>query len=68
MFDKSVDDVLKVASKVVTDLELAAKRAEDKAEVKNTQVQKLKTEVQELDAEAERGNTVAARFRDLITV
>lgn len=65
---KSVEDVLKVASTVIDDLEAAASRASDKANAKNAEVVKLQAEVQDLDLEAKKGRTVAARFKELITV
>lgn len=68
MFNKSVDDVLKSANKVIEDLEQAATRAYDKAAKKSEEIVNLQNEVKTLDREAHKGMTVAERFKALINV
>lgn len=65
---KSVDDVLQTASTVIDELEAAASRASSKSTEKREKVRELESEADALDQEAVRGDTVAKRFRELITV
>ncbi len=68
MFNKSVDEVLETASKVIDDLEAAASRASTKASAKRETISLLENEADSLDKEAVKGDTVAKRFKALITV
>ncbi len=68
MFDKTVDDVLKNASKVIDELDAAASRALKTANTKSDEIAKLQVQVEVSLKEATKGETIANRFRDLITV
>ena len=68
MFDKSVEDVLKSANKVIEDLEKAANKAYTKAAEKSEKIVQLQNEAKALDREASKGMTIAERFKALINV
>ena len=64
----TVSDVLLSADKLIIDLQDAAQRASIKSDNKQIEANELAIEIHDLNHEAVLGNTIADRFRNLITV